>query len=207
MTPINFTGATHTLQGPPGSDIGDLPVASVQPHILSVWTFTPEERAAVAAGKNLMLSIMARGMPPAALTIAPDCCPQCGGEVKPGTEIVTNNHGDSFHKLCWDIAVAALESDLSAALRDNPDYVEIRPGVFDRTADSKAREESIRRDDRAALDAIGRAVFFAPDDATNFDPAAVLEAVKRLIIRAAGNVARAVADEVISERGGVERPA
>ncbi len=206
MTPINFTGCTHTLKGPPGSDIGDLPVASVPPHIISVWTFTPEERAAIAAGKNLMLSIMARGMPPAALTIAPDCCPQCGEQVKPGTEIVTNNHGDSFHKVCWDIGVAALECDLSAAMRENPYYVEIRPGVFDRTADAKAREESIRRDDRAALDAIGRAVFFAPNGAENFDPVAILEAVKLLISRAAGNVARYVADEVISKRGGVERP-
>lgn len=100
MNPVKLPNATHTLHGPPGSDIGDLDVIISAPYVMSVWEPTPEERAAIAAGRNILLSIMANGMPPAALQIAPALCPHCNQPVETGA---------TEHAICGDIVRAGTE--------------------------------------------------------------------------------------------------
>lgn len=106
-------------------------------------------------------------------------------------------------RVCADIAArqAFGIKKYNQSLADNP--ADLRSRL------QHAYEESLDHSNYlkwAMDDAIGRALFFAADEAKNFDPAAVLEAVKKLQ-SLTGNVSRYVADEVISRRRGVERPA
>lgn len=57
----------------PTPDIGDLHCQRIEPgRIRSVWEFTDEERAAIADGANLSLTILGEPIPPVSLYITGD---------------------------------------------------------------------------------------------------------------------------------------
>jgi hypothetical protein len=66
MRPVQFVGANMVWTGPPG--VGDLHAVIEDGDTTSVWTLTPEERAAVAAGANVALRVTGR-QPPVALYV------------------------------------------------------------------------------------------------------------------------------------------
>lgn len=216
MTPGKIHGANQVFKGN-GADIGDLHVIHTPPYIISEWIPSPEEREAITDGENIMVSVMGGALPPFAITIVPPVCRICEQPIE-SKSAAARSAGVWMHRLCVDLTIAgkspeeleemkiaALQNDIEQALREDPEHVEIRPGVWARREDIAKCFDDLKAE-RAALNAIGRALFFAGDDAKNFDPAAVLEAVKKLQ-SLTGNVSRYVADEVISRRGGVERTA
>jgi predicted RNA-binding Zn-ribbon protein involved in translation (DUF1610 family) len=101
-----YTNAT--LRGPEGTDVGDLPCElAVDPEhrsvvTVSAWELDERQRALVAAGAHLRMSVWQHPIPPLALAIeAPFCncgsvtiyvknegafaCPNCGERVKTGS--------------------------------------------------------------------------------------------------------------------------
>jgi hypothetical protein len=71
MRPVITARSDTVVVGPPG--VGDLHAERVTvaevPGLRTIWTLTEEERAAVAAGRNLALSFWGR-MPPISLELA-----------------------------------------------------------------------------------------------------------------------------------------
>lgn len=69
MRPIRTPRTTSVDLGPVGSNVDPLPTwREVSPEggivVLSVWEPTPEERAAIAAGANVVLGVWAAQTPP-----------------------------------------------------------------------------------------------------------------------------------------------
>lgn len=220
MTPGIIHGWNHIFNGN-GAEVGDLHVINAPPYIISEWVPSEEERAAIAGGRNIMVSVIARGLPPFGLGIVPPVCRICEQAIKSGDD-AAQSEGVWMHRICIDITMAgksseeveamqreALEKDLEAALRDDPEHIEIRPGVWARREDIAKCFDELKAE-RAALDAIGRALFAAPDHGRDFAPEAVVE-VARLLLERNPRIVRAIADEVIIRRTepgeGIQRPA
>lgn len=78
MNPIDFPEAQKVLGAPPGWDeelngpcVG-LPVTIIGDTCFSVWEPTPEERAEIAAGANILLGVVSgQSQPPVSLTLYP----------------------------------------------------------------------------------------------------------------------------------------
>jgi hypothetical protein len=72
MKPIKTQWSNLVYRGPT-PDIDDLPCRRHEPGlIVSTWTFTPEERQAIAGGANLELWIYTEPIPPVALQLTND---------------------------------------------------------------------------------------------------------------------------------------
>lgn len=69
--PTTRTNKTYVLLG--GTRENDLPVEvgseDGRPVIMSTWALTDEERASVAAGANIELTVWGSGQPPVALMV------------------------------------------------------------------------------------------------------------------------------------------
>jgi hypothetical protein len=120
MHPIRTNKLPNTYRGPV-PEVADLPcyIDPVQDRVVSVFTFTAEEREAIANGANLQLSVMARPLPPVALSVTDydhveawqdtdlrciDCsavyikqrdmthCGHCGGKLYPAAYGSTNEN-------------------------------------------------------------------------------------------------------------------
>jgi hypothetical protein len=62
------TASSNMVYVGPTPDIGDLHCERLQPGLIrSVWWFTPTERASIAAGANLSLTILTEPIPPISL--------------------------------------------------------------------------------------------------------------------------------------------
>lgn len=74
MRPVHTATSNAVLTGPPG--VRDLHAERLEvdgvPWIMSVWTLTAAERAAVAAGKNIGLLIQRRDQPVVSMRIVDD---------------------------------------------------------------------------------------------------------------------------------------
>ena len=76
MKPLAFPEVNCTLAKPASmtdEECESLPchfdqTGDIAPRFISRWTFTPEERAAIAAGADLWLHLYSRSHPPLALT-------------------------------------------------------------------------------------------------------------------------------------------
>lgn len=72
MTPVRTASSNLVYRGP-SPDIRDLHCERIRPGVIrSVWWFTPAERAAIAAGANLSLTILTEPIPPVSLHLIQD---------------------------------------------------------------------------------------------------------------------------------------
>lgn len=83
MLPVTFSCANSTLGPPPGdtlTDCGSLPVQRTfedgQPVFNSRWRMSDEERAHIAAGGDIELTIWGTGHPPVAVNVVDAEAPQ-----------------------------------------------------------------------------------------------------------------------------------
>jgi len=78
MKPRNFNKATHTLGAPENWNevregrCFDLPVALKDGACVSCWTFTEEERKAVAEGKDLYVHVLSGETQPPIMLVVED---------------------------------------------------------------------------------------------------------------------------------------
>lgn len=69
MKPVRVASSNLVYVGPT-PDIGDLHCERLSPGVIeSVWTFTPEERTAIAGGANVALAVMTEPIPPVSLIV------------------------------------------------------------------------------------------------------------------------------------------
>jgi hypothetical protein len=71
MRPIRIDLTNHTYHGPT-LDIADLPCRRVRPGLIASW-WRPDEadRAAIAAGADILLQISAEPIPPVSVGVSP----------------------------------------------------------------------------------------------------------------------------------------
>lgn len=70
MKPADFPLANVTLQPPEGmSDCVPLPVCATDGTITSIWEPTDEERAAIAAGGRIALTVWGNAHPPVGIGV------------------------------------------------------------------------------------------------------------------------------------------
>jgi hypothetical protein len=72
VNPIDFPQKTRVLQKPPSmtdEECSPLAIHDTGAELLSCWQPTDEERAAIAAGAPIWLSVVGRGHPPVALFV------------------------------------------------------------------------------------------------------------------------------------------
>lgn len=67
MKPVRTASSNFVYMGPT-PEIGDLHCERIRVgEVRSVWTFTPDERRAIAEGANLQLDILTEPIPPVSL--------------------------------------------------------------------------------------------------------------------------------------------
>lgn len=76
MKPVSFPLANLNLQPPQGmADCEPLPVCASNGTMTSVWEPTDEERAAIAAGASVALTVWGTAHPPVGLGVTEPCEP------------------------------------------------------------------------------------------------------------------------------------
>lgn len=69
MKPVRTAESNMVYTGP-SPEIGDLHCQRIRPGVInSVWWFTPEERAAIAKGANLSLTVLGEPIPPMSVNV------------------------------------------------------------------------------------------------------------------------------------------
>jgi hypothetical protein len=148
MTPAPIANSNAVLRAPSGmeNEVHSIPVlrehVEGHPCVSSAWRPDDYELMSLGQGGCVILTCMGPTMPPVIVRTTGPTCPVCSLEIKPGEEL-TEGEETVAHTNCLNITYAgmseperaalgvrALEKELSDALADDPDYMEIRPGVF-----------------------------------------------------------------------------
>ncbi len=173
MTPGVIDKANIVMRGD-GATVVDLPVRAADGMMHSEWTLTPEERAAVAAGRNIQLTIVSPRHPPVRVAIAPRPCPCCG-------VAMPEESNAKACEICAPLIHASMTAGLEALMREDPDLVETAPGAFALTPEAAQRRRVQAA--KAKLDEIGR-IALGLTDATSINPTLIASAIATLMATA-----------------------